>query len=79
MNDIVVFNISKIQFKSNSQLDEIGINPAKKLCSIFQRYNLKAIHNYLQFQLLMEIVVFNISKIQFKSNSQPLAGNKSQL
>ena len=40
------------------------------LCSIPQRYNSKAIHNHLPYALLVGHVVFNTSKIQFKSNSQ---------
>ena len=42
------------------------------LCSIFQRYNLKAIHNEEREIKQQKGVVFNISKIQSKSNSQPM-------
>ena len=42
------------------------------LCSIRQRYNLKAIHNLIQFVLFKIIAVLNTSKIQFESNSQPM-------
>mgnify|MGYP006995650450 CR=1 FL=1 len=40
------------------------------LCSISQRYKLKAIHNLLNIVVLLSTVVFNISKIQIESNSQ---------
>ena len=40
------------------------------LCSIFQRYNLKAIHNDPVAGSGSSLAVFNISKIQSKSNSQ---------
>ncbi len=40
------------------------------LCSIFQRYNSKAIHNNTPEGCNLQTVVLNISKIQFKSNSQ---------
>ena len=40
------------------------------LCSIYQRYNLKAIHNLLLLILFARRVVLNISKIQSESNSQ---------
>jgi len=45
----------------------------KGLCSIYQRYNLKAIHNRAILVNLMQRVVLNISKIQSESNSQLLA------
>ncbi len=92
----VVLNISKIQFKSNSQLKGRNIAVGKccaqylkdtiqkqfttiliaqqlfeKLCSISQRYNSKAIHNISCSDAFSRLVVLNISKIQFKSNSQP--------
>ena len=41
------------------------------LCSIRQRYNLKANHNQQIVLLIQENVVFNTSKIQFESKSQP--------
>ena len=97
----VVLNLSKIQFKSNSQqfarrrAEETGCAQSLKdtiqkqfttrsrscslrslLCSISQRYNSKAIHNARLKILLIEVVVLNLSKIQFKSNSQ--AGLKSR-
>ena len=40
------------------------------LWPICQRYNLKAIHNILTFKIFKIIVVTNMSKIQFESNSQ---------
>ncbi len=40
------------------------------LCSIFQRYKSKAIHNFDIGSLKQADVVFNISKIQIESNSQ---------
>ena len=91
----VVFNTSKIQFKSNSQpatqLEEkarrcvqylkdtiqkqFTTRPFRRgacflLCSIPQRYNSKAIHNTKEGRPTKASVVFNTSKIQFKSNSQ---------
>ena len=90
-----VFNISKIQIESNSQL--VGfINDRKEccvqyfkdtnreqfttiikklkvlklLCSIFQRYKSRAIHNPALPLLFAFAAVFNISKIQIESNSQ---------
>ena len=42
----------------------------KWLCSIFQRYKSKAIHNSLYVGINNNFVVFNISKIQIESNSQ---------
>ena len=93
----VVLNISKIQFKSNSQRFQIRqwtsfccaqyfkdtiqkqfttqfdeLIKIFLLCSIFQRYNSKAIHNAGQQSPHGWAVVLNISKIQFKSNSQPI-------
>ena len=41
------------------------------LCSIFQRYKLKAIHNAKKLKVFGQPAVFNISKIQIESNSQP--------
>ena len=91
----VVLNISKIQFKSNSQRTVLpcfgrggcaqylkdtiqkqfttplpNIGEWCELCSISQRYNSKAIHNGTVDIYIDGIVVLNISKIQFKSNSQ---------
>ena len=91
-----MFNTSKIQFKSNSQLIgvppslrlscvqylkdtiqkqfttlKLHLTPKEKLCSIPQRYNSKAIHNFAFSVHRPVVVVFNTSKIQFKSNSQP--------
>jgi len=40
------------------------------LCSIYQRYKLKAIHNSPQNVFITGCVVLNISKIQTESNSQ---------
>ena len=40
------------------------------LCSIFQRYKSKAIHNTSNFAQKIIIAVFNLSKIQIESNSQ---------
>ena len=48
------------------------------LCSIFQRYNLKAIHNVIACAPVAVIAVFNISKIQSKSNSQLLTPFQGQ-
>ena len=42
-----------------------------RLCSILQRYNSKAIHNHINTWEQQLRAVFNTSKIQFKSNSQP--------
>ncbi len=42
------------------------------LCSIYQRYKLKAIHNCYAPRYAEYIVVLNISKIQTESNSQPV-------
>ena len=41
-----------------------------RLCSVNQRYNLKAIHNAEQFSIQFGLVVLSKSKIQSKSNSQ---------
>ena len=50
-------------------------NIYQALCSIFQRYKMKAIHNH-QIALIFELrTVFNISKIQNESNSQRHACN----
>ena len=54
------------QFTTQNSLISIQI----KLCSIFQRYKLKAIHNELKKSKSHEKVVLNISKIQTESNSQ---------
>ncbi len=40
------------------------------LCSVNQRYNLKAIHNECVVEPATAVVVFSQSKIQSKSNSQ---------
>ena len=47
------------------------------LCSISQRYNLKAIHNQADEIIAADEVVFNKSKIQSESNSQR-AGNEQK-
>ena len=90
-----MFNISKIQIESNSQLLSSNLSKRRccvqyfkdtnrkqfttdhlifpivyQLCSIFQRYKSKAIHNYYESAALCRYVVFNISKIQIESNSQ---------
>ena len=97
----VVLSISKIQFKSNSQLfrrhvslwsrcaqyfkdtiqkqfttDLLRSEPNFLLCSVFQRYNSKAIHNRVPFAPSCSSVVLSISKIQFKSNSQRMMQGK---
>jgi len=46
-----------------------GINPSG-LCSVFQRYNLKAIHNKPGGKRKQNELVLSISKIQSESNSQ---------
>ena len=43
------------------------------MCSVFQRYNLKAIHNITHINDVANSNVLSISKIQSKSNSQPAA------
>ena len=45
------------------------------LCSIGQRYNLKAIHNLKDENKYLNNVVFNRSKIQSESNSQQGEGS----
>ena len=40
------------------------------LCSVYQRYNSKAIHNDFADDDAVPCAVFSLSKIQFKSNSQ---------
>ena len=92
-----VFNISKIQNESNSQLfDNLILQDYRcvqyikdtkwkqftthkhtyilhqELCSIYQRYKMKAIHNRSLSNNWNDLAVFNISKIQNESNSQPL-------
>ena len=42
-----------------------------KLLPIFQRYKLKANHNFTDIIIINNIVVANISKIQIESKSQP--------
>ncbi len=42
----------------------------RRLCSIFQRYKSKAIHNSAAVWPKLFFAVFNISKIQIESNSQ---------
>ena len=42
----------------------------QKLCSVNQRYNLKAIHNQVKLFIVCSVVVLSKSKIQSKSNSQ---------
>ena len=95
-----MLNTSKIQFKSNSQL-ECAVKPIHHgcaqyfkdtiqkqfttfklfgkqfgmLCSILQRYNSKAIHNWQGWIRFSLSVVLNTSKIQFKSNSQLVVAN----
>jgi len=100
----VVLNLSKIQFKSNSQRGLSGCitssgcaqslkdtiqkqfttmyethNRLSLLCSISQRYNSKAIHNSLLRRPRQGCVVLNLSKIQFKSNSQQRTAHKVYL
>ena len=92
---VAVLSLSKIQFKSNSQLrvtspnnanscaqsikDTIqkqfttrdGVTPSPlMLCSVYQRYNSKAIHNDKVYWFIQNKAVLSLSKIQFKSNSQ---------
>jgi len=55
------------QFTTNDLLARIST----PLCSIYQRYNLKAIHNKYMEDVQSLSVVLNISKIQSESNSQP--------
>jgi len=43
-----------------------------RLCSIFQRYKSKAIHNHQKVCIPFDFTVFNLSKIQIESNSQQL-------
>ena len=43
---------------------------AQKLLPIFKEHNLKAIHNFALPNRVKEIVVTNIQRTQFKSNSQ---------
>jgi len=71
----VVLNISKIQTESNSQPKGRQGSQARWLCSIFQRYKLKAIHNGDTAVLARQTVVLNISKIQTESNSQHTGGS----
>ena len=40
------------------------------LCSVYQRYNSKAIHNSMSASRQYTRAVLSLSKIQFKSNSQ---------
>ena len=100
----VVLSISKIQFKSNSQLGTRASLPRKccaqyfkdtiqkqfttrcimltayrALCTVFQRYNSKAIHNPFWPMTCSRLVVLSISKIQFKSNSQPIPASRCRL
>ena len=49
--------------------------PVAWLCSIFQRYKSKAIHNGVDSGSGIISVVFNISKIQIESNSQHASAN----
>ena len=90
-----MFNTSKIQFESKSQLGATSMQSTNrcvqyvkdtiwkqittsrnrllsqlKLCSIRQRYNLKANHNKCRCRNNFYCVVFNTSKIQFESKSQ---------
>ncbi len=67
-----MFNTSKIQSESNSQLLEDDQAKKYMLCSIRQRYNLKAIHNFEMPSPNTGVAVFNTSKIQSESNSQRL-------
>ena len=92
-----MLSLSKIQFKSNSQLFFICLrlndccaqsikdtiqkqfttkksmsHVNHKLCSVYQRYNSKAIHNTAYYHRCCVHAVLSLSKIQFKSNSQRL-------
>ena len=57
---------------NREQFTTIGIItiPYIKLCSIFQRYKSRAIHNDPELEIKINGAVFNISKIQIESNSQ---------
>ena len=93
--DGAVLSLSKIQFKSNSQLTIsfsvsicrcaqsikdtiqkqfttgcITLSCDPWLCSVYQRYNSKAIHNWILLLTISNWAVLSLSKIQFKSNSQ---------
>mgnify|MGYP006869430027 CR=1 FL=1 len=48
-----------------------GLRALPRLWPIFQRYNLKAIHNWNKSGVRSTTAVTNISKIQSESNSQP--------
>ena len=65
-----VFNTSKIQNESNSQLVLVILYNLFLLCLIHQRYKMKAIHNVSQTDNSLFGTVFNTSKIQNESNSQ---------
>ena len=49
------------------------------LCSLFQRYKLKAIHNHLLQLLQILQTVFIISKIQIESYSQLIKSLKGEI
>ena len=69
---VTVFIISKIQIESYSQ-QPMGMQQIQKqLCSLFQRYKLKAIHNEYFSINYKTRTVFIISKIQIESYSQQL-------
>ncbi len=67
---LLFINTSKIQFESNSQLQQLHLFCQIGCLSIRQRYNLKAIHNNRYYYNLALVLFINTSKIQFESNSQ---------
>ena len=55
---LLCFDGAKIQFESNSQQDEINTN--YNVCCVLTvlRYNLKAIHNRISLQNILQTAVF---------------------
>ena len=59
---MLFINTSKIQFESNSQQEIVNENTGEGCLSIRQRYNLKAIHNWVLGLTYLIFVVYQYVK-----------------
>ena len=70
MNRLLFSILQRYKMKAIHNLS-LKIHAMGVLFSILQRYKMKAIHNSLLFAIFQVETVFNTSKIQNESNSQP--------
>jgi len=70
--------VKDTKWKQFTTVDHIAYHQSQ-LCSIRQRYKMKAIHNTSPYSAAMLSTVFNTSKIQNESNSQLTSNNSATL